>query len=696
MSDSSRPHGRSRRWGARAVLLTASLALVASPLTGAAATDPGVRPVKWFGEGEAPAPAPVAPALAVGLIVTYGSGKAATAVSSVATGARAAGVTVSPRGVAISSTASSVRFDEPKDLAEAETLAAELAALPGVVSVAPDRISYPAAAAPVRPNDEYFDLLHNIWDRRDAAQVPEPVRVGWPAGGYSVKAPVLWQTTTGSANLVVAILDTGGTAHLDLDANTVAGYDFVSDADRARDGGGRDANPQDEGDWSSAGECYQGSPARDSSWHGTHVAGTVAARMNDGRGVVGVAPNVKIQHVRVLAKCGGANSDIAAAITWASGGSVPGVPVNRTPAKVLNLSLGGQGTCDTVTQAAINGARSRGSVVIVAAGNDRQDAVHFSPANCRDVITVGATDYYGLWASYTNYGGTLDVSAPGGDLSWETAAGVLSTINTGTTVPGSPHWTFYQGTSMATPAVAGAAALIASLGSFTAPQLEQAIRAAVRPFPTYGTNWDCDRTCGLGITDLSLVPAPRVATTVSGTAKVGSKLTANPAGSWLGAPTSFSYQWLRGGSVISGATAQTYTVTKADIGKSLQFRVLANKAGFPPIPSTSAATKVVPKVATKITAKLKKKTVKRTAKAKVVIKVTTTRIAKPTGKIKVTYGKKSKTFTLKAKHKGKITVTLPKLKKGTYKIKAKYTPSGSFKTYTKAKTSKTVKLKVKK
>src|SRR5690606_38269255 len=272
---------------------------------------------------------------------------------------------------------------------------------------------------------------------------------------------------------------------------------------------GRDANPSDEGDWSAASECYSGSPERASSWHGTHVAGTVAARMNDGKGVVGVAPNVKIQHVRVLAKCGGTDSDIAAAITWASGGSVPGVPANKTPAKVLNLSLGGQGTCGPVTQAAIDGARSRGSVVVVAAGNDSKDAIHFSPASCRDVITVGATDYYGLWASYTNFGATLDVSAPGGDLGWATEAGVLSTINTGATTPGSPGWTYYQGTSMATPAVAGAAALIASLGSFSAAQLEQAIRAAVRPFPQYGTEYDCDRSCGLGITDLSLVPAPR-------------------------------------------------------------------------------------------------------------------------------------------------------------------------------------------
>jgi len=685
-----------RQAGARAVAITASLALAVVPLSGALASDNGVLEPTLTVRTPADGAREAAPAQAAGLIITSASTSYAPAAAAARTSLEAAGVETAGRPVAVSSTVSSVRFAEPKSLDEATALAAAVAELPGVASASPDVILRAAAQPPVKPTDQYFDYLHNLWDSRDAAQVPPAYATGWPNGGYSVKAPVMWQSTMGSPSVVVAILDTGRTLHPDLDANTVDGYDFVSFADNARDNDGRDPNPADEGDWSAANECYSGADATNSSWHGTHVAGTVAARTNDNAGVVGVAPNVKVQHVRVLAKCGGSTSDIAAAITWASGGSVPGIPANKTPAKILNLSLGGQSPCVAETQDAINGARKRGSVVIVAAGNDSMDAALFTPANCEGVITVAATDVYGFQTEYSNFGGgTVDLSAPGGEFGWGSDTyGILSTINLGTTVPAETGWTFYQGTSMATPAVAGSAALIASLGSFTAAQLEQAVRAAVRPFPTPGSPWDCDATCGRGILDLSLVPAPRGATTVSGTYKLGKTLTGTPVAAWLGSPTSFSYQWLRNGTAISGATSLTYKVTKADIGKRLQFRVLASKAGFPAIPS-AASSGVVTKIPAKVTVKLKKKKVSHSAKAKVVVKIKTKGIAKPKGKIRVTFGKKSKTVTIKPKHKGKITVTLPKLKKGTYKIKAKYTPKGAFKTYTSAKTSKVVKLKIK-
>ncbi|KAG0750931.1 hypothetical protein G6F24_014800 [Rhizopus arrhizus] len=159
----------------------------------------------------------------------------------------------------------------------------------------------------------------------------------------------------------------------------------------ARDGGGRDSNPNDEGDWYGANECGPGIPASNSSWHGTHVAGTVAAVTNNSTGVAGTAFNAKVVPVRVLGKCGGYTSDIADAIVWASGGTVSGVPANANPAEVINLSLGGGGSCSATYQNAINGAVGRGTTVVVAAGNSNTNVSSSVPANCANVIAVAAT-----------------------------------------------------------------------------------------------------------------------------------------------------------------------------------------------------------------------------------------------------------------------------------------------------------------
>ncbi len=156
------------------------------------------------------------------------------------------------------------------------------------------------------------------------------------------------------------MIDTGARPHVDLAANLVGGYDFISDTFVSRDGNGRDTDARDSGDWNAAGECGSGSAASGSSWHGTHVAGTIAARTNNGRGVAGVAFNARVVPVRVLGRCGGYTSDIADGLVWASGGTVVGVPANQNPARVANLSLGGGGACTTTMQNAINTARARG------------------------------------------------------------------------------------------------------------------------------------------------------------------------------------------------------------------------------------------------------------------------------------------------------------------------------------------------
>jgi serine protease len=196
--------------------------------------------------------------------------------------------------------------------------------------------------------------------------------------------------------------------------------------------------------------------------------------------------------VRVLGKCGGYTSDIADAITWSSGGTVNNVPANANPAKVLNLSLGGSGTCDVTTQTAINGARSRGSVVVVAAGNANTDVGNASPANCSGVVAVAATGKTGARASYSNFGTLIDVAAPGGDGS----SSVISTLNSGSSTPGSDSYAGYQGTSMATPHVAGVAALMFAIKSTLTPdQVESMLKSTARAFPVTCSG------CGTGIVD---------------------------------------------------------------------------------------------------------------------------------------------------------------------------------------------------
>ena len=132
--------------------------------------------------------------------------------------------------------------------------------------------------------------------------------------------------------------------------NLVAGYDFISDAAAARDGNGRDADSERPGDWS-RGRMRPRRPGANSSWHGTHVAGTVAAVTNNGSGVAGVAFDAKVSRCACSASAAATISDIADAIVWASGGTVTGMPANANPAEVINMSLGGGGACGATMQA---------------------------------------------------------------------------------------------------------------------------------------------------------------------------------------------------------------------------------------------------------------------------------------------------------------------------------------------------------
>jgi len=311
------------------------------------------------------------------------------------------------------------------------------------------------------------------------------------AGGLNLQPA--WDITRGAGS-VVAVIDTGFRPHADLAANLLPGYDFISSAAIGNDGNGRDNNAIDTGDFAPAGACGAGSRASNSSWHGTHVSGTVAAVTNNGRGVAGVAFAAKVVPVRALGRCGGNTSDIADAMIWASGGAVAGIPNNANPARVLNLSLGGGGPCGATTSRAINSARARGTVVVVAAGNSNASVNNATPANCPGVVAVAATGRRGERSSFTNTGTLVDVAAPGGNQVTGQANGVLSTLNAGRTVPGADSFAFYQGTSMATPHVAGVVALMQSVNrALTPTQIETMLRNTTRRFPSACAG------CGTGI-----------------------------------------------------------------------------------------------------------------------------------------------------------------------------------------------------
>jgi serine protease len=366
-----------------------------------------------------------------------------------------------------------LQLSRTMSLQEATALAAELKARdPDVEYAEPDRIMLPLSV----PNDPMYSQQ---WDFYEAK-----------AG---LNLPAAWDLSTG-VGINVAVIDTGYRPHADLSGQILPGYDFINSAVIAGDGNGRDSDASDNGDNTYAGQCGTGMPAQDeaSSWHGTHVAGTIAAKTNNGIGVAGVAYGAKIVPARVLGKCGGYTSDIADAMVWASGGAVTGVPANPNKARVLNLSLGGSGACDATTQSAINSARSRGAVVVVAAGNSNINASNASPANCAGVITVAAVGRSGGKASYSNYGANVDIAAPGGD----SGAGILSTMNAGTTTPAGDTYANYMGTSMATPHVAGVAALmLAKNPNLTPDEVEAKLKASARAFPAACSG------CGAGIVD---------------------------------------------------------------------------------------------------------------------------------------------------------------------------------------------------
>ncbi len=406
---------------------------------------------------------------------------------------RKAGVPLTPLRL-MSGGAQVLKLPRAMNEAEMQTIVRRLRTLPEVEYVEPDRLMHHMKV----PNDtQYVNQWHYKANSDEAG---------------AVNLPAAWDITTGSANVVVAVIDTGILPHEDLIGRTVPGYDFISeDAEgiffSANDGNARDSDPTDPGDWVSEFEyfgitslgLFTGCNPTDSSWHGTHVAGTIGAATDNGRGVAGINWVSKVLPVRVLGKCGGYISDITDGMRWAAGLPVAGVPANPNPAKVLNLSLGSAGPCSIIEQTAINDIVAAGAVVVVAAGNENDDVATSSPANCNGVIAVAATNRSGSRASYSNFGSLVKIAAPGGEKAYfSDPNGVLSTLNNGKVLAQSDDYQYYNGTSMATPHVTGIVSLMLSVNPGLSPaQILSIIQSTARAFPAGSS---CTTAlCGAGI-----------------------------------------------------------------------------------------------------------------------------------------------------------------------------------------------------
>jgi serine protease len=315
---------------------------------------------------------------------------------------------------------------------------------PGVLWAEPNYIRRPL----LEPNDPLFDLQ---WHYR------------------LINLPQAWDLAAGSDQVIVAVLDSGVLPdHPDLAGMLVPGYDFISDASGSGDGDGIDPDASDPGD----------DPNGNSSFHGTHIAGSIAAATNNNLGVAGVGGGARVMPVRVLGLNGGTEADIANAVRWAAGLEVRDssnaiVPPPERPAGIINMSFGSTAPLTSTLQTALAEARAAGAILIAAAGNEAS-ATRVYPAASPDVLSVAAVDINGQRANYSSFG-FIDLAAPGGDVSVDQnqdgyADGILSTAGTDADgPPPEPIYAYFQGTSMASAHAAGVTALMKALRADMTP-----------------------------------------------------------------------------------------------------------------------------------------------------------------------------------------------------------------------------------
>jgi serine protease len=308
---------------------------------------------------------------------------------------------------------------------------------------------------------------------RHATRVPNDPFYVYQWHYPSINLPLAWDTTQGSDQVIVAVIDTGVlTEHPDLQGQFVPGFDFIRDPDRARDGDGIDPDPTDPGDLGFGGS---------STFHGTHVAGTIAAHSDNGDGVAGIAWHSKIMPLRALGFGGGTSYDLIQCVRFAAGLPNDSNTLPARRADIINLSLGSNASSQA-EQTAFDQARAAGVIVIAAAGNDASTNAFF-PAAYNGVVSVAATTITRTRAPYSNHGPSIDVAAPGGNSATDVNGdgigdGIVSTIGDDTNGPVTFGYAALTGTSMASPHVAGVVALMKAVyPNLTPQQFDDALSA---------------------------------------------------------------------------------------------------------------------------------------------------------------------------------------------------------------------------
>lgn len=514
-------------------------------------------------------------------------------------------------------------------------------------------ISASALAEALSGQDE---VLYAVPDRRkQIRRIPNDPRYGeqWSlqwAQPAAINAETAWDISVGSGEVTVAVIDTGVRFdHEDLSERLLPGYDFISDSNIAFDGDGRDTDATDPGDFLSAqdlqgvfqgcGDGPGGTLPTTSSWHGTRVSGVIAATGNNSRGVSGVSWNTRILPVRVMGKCGGLDSDILAAMRWSGGLQVPGAPENPHPAKILNLSLGGNTGCSAPYLLTIEELRRAGVAVVVSAGNSNGGVEE--PGNCPGVITVSGLRHAGTKVGFSSYGPEVKISAPAGNCVTQGAGQpcqfqITTTTNLGATTPGANGYSDGQnptlGTSFSAPLVSGTLALMLSVHPGLAPDaLQQRMQSGSRPFPfedglplcpaTDAQTGQCNctsDTCGAGMLDAhgaiqaALSPQARIGATVANSlvtldgsassASVGRSLVA-----WrweaIGGPTALTFaQPESATTAVQAALPGDYRVALAttdSAGQSdrAEFTLSLSEAAVLPPPPTPPAPEPTPEPA---------------------------------------------------------------------------------------------------
>ena len=424
---------------------------------------------------------------------------------------------------------------DPLDAARTTLAAmAAFAADPSVEWAEPNFIRRALGGGTTEPNDPFYSLQWHY---------------------DLIRLPQAWSVATGDPSVIVAVIDTGSRPHIDLDGNTIAGFDFISDPTNAGDGDGIDPDPIDPGD---------GGAFQPSSFHGTHVAGTVGAVSNNGLGVAGVNWNCSLMHLRVLGLNGGTDADIAQSVRYAARLSNSSGTLPPQRARVINLSLGGPAFNSTM-QSTVTAARSAGVVIIAAAGNNNSSEPFF-PASYTGVISVSAVDINANKAPYSNFGSAIDVAAPGGDtgvdLNNDTFPdGVLSTMVTQNVF--APTLDFLPGTSMACPHVAGLAALMLDVNpALTVPEIETILTTTTIDLGAPGR----DDIFGNG-----LIQADRALAAAAGQSSATPVLSASPSALQFGSTTTqLSISIANTGTGSLDVGTPTFTPTNGGAFASLQ------------------------------------------------------------------------------------------------------------------------------